>query len=722
MKSLLLSILFTFLLSINVFADTKKQDTFVETEEIIYDKNTGIFTSVGYTDIDYNENKLKTKTLEFDTNTNEIIAKGDIDVNNKDGKMTTEDMVINTKSENATIGKTDMSFGENSYVSSKSAEMITKDKIILHDVEYTACKEGLSGCGDSPTWKIGAKKIKHDTQDNSLTYSNALLYLFDVPIFYLPYLVSYTPQVKNKTGFLFPSFGTSSNLGYVAQVPFFVKINPYNDMTITPMFTSDKGTLFITEYRTNQDSFQSITNASFKSKYDDDEDKRWYLKTKNYFEINDVWRGIANIERASDNTYLRLYDFNSDPWLSSQIGIEGSYNRSYLTANTYFYQDLRNLPNGYTPKVLPIIDYRRVSEPNSHGGYWDLNLNTAHIIKDYKNAGVKDETNFRTSSIIKYIQPFKTSGGHLFDLTLGARGDLYVLDDIHNTDDITGMAYYSGTKTRGEVSADLMWKYPLYRSYGNRTEILQPVVQFITSNKQSGDPEIPNMDSKYMELEVENLFSSDRFSGYDVFESGTRVNYGLNFIQHYDNNQKLSLFIGQNFNIDVPDDIYLENSGLKNDRGLSDIVADISYSPSDFFKLQYKTRMSNNNFRIHRNDVNLYIGPKALNLTVNYVYLRNMFIEDDLPVRKDEINAYLSSQLTNNWRIFAGNRYDLYENRDINIIGGVVYENDCFKFGLNVINEFTRDKDYVGDKAVYFSLTFKTLGTVSSSFGLGPAG
>ncbi|MDE6224208.1 MAG: hypothetical protein K2M23_01890, partial [Alphaproteobacteria bacterium] len=180
------------------------------------------------------------------------------------------------------------------------------------------------------------------------------------------------------------------------------------------------------------------------------------------------------------------------------------------------------------------------------------------------------------------------------------------------------------------------------------------------------------------------------------------------------------LFIGQNYNIDVPDDIYLENSGLKNDSGLSDIVADISYSPSSFFKLQYKTRMSNSNFRIHRNDVNLYIGPRALNLTVNYVYLRNMFIEDDLPVRKDEINAYLSSQLTNNWRIFAGNRYDLYQNRDINIIGGVVYENDCFRFALNVINEFTRDRDYVGDKAVYFSLTFKTLGTISSSFGLGP--
>ena len=222
-----------------------------------------------------------------------------------------------------------------------------------------------------------------------------------------------------------------------------------------------------------------------------------------------------------------------------------------------------------------------------------------------------------------------------------------------------------------------------------------------------------------MELEVENLFSDDRFSGYDIFESGTRVNYGLNFVQNYDNNQNVSFFIGQNFNIDVPDDIYLENSGLKNSSGASDIVANLSYSPSPFLRLQYKTRMNNTDFKINRNDVNLYVGSRALNLTVNYVYLRNMYIEDELSVRKDEINTYLSSQLTNKWRVFVGNRYDLYQNRDINILGGIVYENDCFKFALNVINEFTRDRDYVGDKAVYFSLSFKTLGTVSSSFGLG---
>ncbi len=713
----IISLIVMTLFATSVYANESK-DTYFEAEEVIYNKNTGVFTSIGYTDIEYDKAKLKTKTLEFDTNKNEIVAKGSINVSNPGGIMNTENLIINTKEKNATIGKTNVSFGENSYASSKTAEMIDQNKTILHKVEYTACKEGLEGCGEKPTWKIGANSITHDKRDSSLSYHHAILYLFDFPVFYLPYLQTYTPDVKNKTGLLFPTFGSSSNLGYIGQFPIFIKINPYNDMTISPMFTSKKGTLFLGEYRTNQDFLQSKTNFSFKIRTDD-EDSRWYIGTKNYFEINDIWRGIANIERTSDDTYLRLYDFNSDPWLSSQIGVEASLNRSYFTANTYFYQDLRNLADSYTPTVLPMIDYRRVSEPNSIGGYWDLNINSAYIMKDYTDHLLPTEKNFRTSSIIKYTQPFKTDSGHLFDFSIFGRGDLYILDDIQNKDDIGNTNYYSGNKARGDISADLIWKYPLYRSYENRTEILQPTIQIITSKKQDATPEIPNMDSKYMELEVENLFSTDRFSGYDIFESGTRLNYGLQFIQNYNNNQKVSFFIGQNYNIDVPDNIYLDNSGLKNIKGLSDIVASVSYSPSSFFNLQYKTRLSNNDYRVNRNDVNLFIGSPALNLMVNYVYLRNMFIEDDIAVRKDEINTYLSSQLTRNWRAFVGNRYDLYQNRDINIIGGIAYENDCFRFGLNFVNEFTRDRDYIGDKSIYFTFTFKTLGTISSNFGVG---
>jgi lipopolysaccharide assembly outer membrane protein LptD (OstA) len=65
--------------------------------------------------------------------------------------------------------------------------MVGKEKIILRDVEYTACKEGLRDCGETPTWKIAASRITNYVDDDSLVYRNAVLYRWDVPVFWLPF-------------------------------------------------------------------------------------------------------------------------------------------------------------------------------------------------------------------------------------------------------------------------------------------------------------------------------------------------------------------------------------------------------------------------------------------------------------------------------------------------------------------------------------------------------
>ena len=104
----IISLIVMTLFATSVYANESK-DTYFEAEEVIYNKNTGVFTSIGYTDIEYDKAKLKTKTLEFDTNKNEIVAKGSINVSNPGGIMNTENLIIKKKKKNATIGKTNVS-------------------------------------------------------------------------------------------------------------------------------------------------------------------------------------------------------------------------------------------------------------------------------------------------------------------------------------------------------------------------------------------------------------------------------------------------------------------------------------------------------------------------------------------------------------------------------------------------------------------------------------
>ena len=701
-------------------AEEKKPTTF-ETDYAVYDRNTGMFTTVGDVNVDYKDNKLKTDRIEYDTKSSELKASGRVDIVNSDATMDTSNVSFNTKGDVGSTGEINVKFGQNSYAKAESSQMESENTVVLNDVEYTACKEGLNDCQDPPTWKIGANRIVHNTETGSLFYTNALLYMWDYPVFYLPFLQNYTPNIKNKSGLLIPKFGTSSIMGRMLQLPVFIKINDYNDMTLTPIFTSKNGMFWGAEYRTNQYFFTSVNTGSFKPK-DDDENNRWYFKTENYFEIDDVWRGKLEVARASDDTYLRQYLSDYSSWLTSQLELEGASNRSYLTADFYLYQDFRDLDNLYEPKVLPIVNYRRVGEPNRYGGYFDLNINTANVILDYEDTDVRDERSFRTSGVLRYNQPFITSGGHWLEWGAQVRGDVFVLKDISVDDtDTYPDGYYTGSKGRANVSTDLTWKYPLYRSYDNRTEVIEPVVQVVASPKRSSSSVIPNFDSSYLELSADNLIDTDRFAGYDVYETGTRVNYGMQFIQNYKNDQKLSFFLGQNYNVDVPDDIYLANSGLKNKSGFSDFVASITYTPMQYFTLKYKTRLDSSDFDANRHDVYINAGPKAFNVSVNYVYMKDMYIEDEESVRKNEIYGAISSQLTRKWRVFAGERYDIYNSHVLSLNAGVEYENDCFKFNVNLVKNNSRDRDYVGPKVIYFTLTFRTLGSVSSSFGISSA-
>ena len=72
-----------------------------------------------------------------------------------------------------------------------------------------------------PPWEIQAKKIEHDNAKKTVYYNNAVLKIYDFPIFYFPRLSHPDPTVDRRSGFLVPSFTNSSNIGFGVDVPFF---------------------------------------------------------------------------------------------------------------------------------------------------------------------------------------------------------------------------------------------------------------------------------------------------------------------------------------------------------------------------------------------------------------------------------------------------------------------------------------------------------------------
>ena len=116
----------------------------------------------------------------------------------------------------------------------------------------TLTKGSYSPCdiceGKEALWTIHADKVEKDDEEQIYRYYDAWIDFKGVPILYTPYFSHADPKIKRKTGFLFPGFGTDSELGFEVTTPFFWAIDENQNFTFTPRFMTKEGVLIQGKY------------------------------------------------------------------------------------------------------------------------------------------------------------------------------------------------------------------------------------------------------------------------------------------------------------------------------------------------------------------------------------------------------------------------------------------------------------------------------------------
>src|SRR5947209_17843658 len=102
---------------------------------------------------------------------------------------------------------------------------------------------------------------------------------------------------------------------------------------------------------------------------------------------------------------------------------------------------------------------------------------------------------------------------------------------------------------------------------------------------ESDAGKIPNEDAQSLVYDTSNLFSVDKFSGYDRVEGGGRANAGVQATTQFDRGGAVKVLFGQSYQLfgmnsyAVQDSINTGvDSGLQKPR--SDYVASVAYSPN----------------------------------------------------------------------------------------------------------------------------------------------
>nr|WP_133131159.1 LPS assembly protein LptD [Legionella yabuuchiae] len=435
-------------------------------------------------------------------------------------------------------------------------ERFPNQDYLLQQATYSTCPP------ENRSWQISAGSITLDHSEARGVARDAYLRIHDWPVLYSPYL-SFPTSKERKSGFLQPAIGYTNVGGFDLGLPYYLNIAPNYDATITPHLYTRRGIMMGGDFRAlTRNSYMTI-GGNFLP--DDRAFNRFITENQNQYpsligQSNNRWAVLlddrtsltrnltlgVNFEQVSDDYYLQDFStnlavttqsqllrqanmtYNSDHWLVNglvqsyqtlhpinQSEISDIYQRlPQFTANGIY----NDLPWNSTFNLMAEFDnYRWPGADLAHPQGPRLHINPILSIANYKpwgyltpsvqfvenNYSVKYRTDPTSQSFNRFIPRYNVDGGLFFDRSMAFMGQRF-------TQTLEPRLYY------------------LYVPYHDQTAI-------------------PVYDSAYMIFNHDQLFRTNRFSGFDRIGDANQIAYSLTtrLLSDETGGEKASFAIGQ---------------------------------------------------------------------------------------------------------------------------------------------------------------------------------
>ena len=413
--------------------------------------------------------------------------------------------------------------------------------------------------GQTPLWQIRAKRIVHDSAEKQIYFDQAQLRLLDVPVFFFPYLRLPDPSLKRATGFLVPELTTSTTLGTAIRTPYFIKLDDHRDITLLPMVSSRTNTLGLRYRHAYRTGIIELEGAYSRDMLLASQDRGYLFGTAN-FALDTGYALKGQLQSTSDPAYLFEYDVKEIDRLENKITLEHSQSDHNIELRFSNYHSLRDSESNATqPTLVTEAIAQQRSYPNGLGGVLDLEASLLTSFRssispvDGPDSGdeVDGYDTLRLSSLAKYRSDWVLPKGLVVDFATELEASQYVVRQHQNIAPLN-------TRISGSGALGLRW--PLAQRFASgAVQRLEPRMQLagVVSNS---DP-IPNQDSTQVEFDEGNLFRFNRAPGFDLIETGTRVNIGLTGGIDYPNQTQIGWEIGRIYRTDSANS-FTKTSGL----------------------------------------------------------------------------------------------------------------------------------------------------------------
>lgn len=682
--------------------EAMQEDIFMSADELAYDQKNDIVVARGNVELVQNKRVLHAKRIYYYQTQGVVKASGDIVLLQEDGNVLfADDIVLDQQLSKGVVRTFRARLKDNSAFAAAEARRINEQRTVLTNAVYSPCKICRDDPDDEPLWQLKADEITIDEGKQRVSYNNPRFELWGNTVLYAPYFSHPTPGADRTSGFLTPEYNQSSNLGASVRAPYYFNIAPNQDATITPWLTSEEGPVLLGEYRklTEDGQFSFRGSATYPEARDnttgqmtDGREFRGHIFADGQSRINDEWQWGFNINRASDDTYLRRYDFGNFETLLSRGYAEQVDGRNHMMLEGLTFQRLDQVSDqDRDPFVIPSLHVHRETDPLAFQGRVTFDANALALGRQ------EGEQYRRVSASTSYRVPYVTEGGHIFAADIGVRGDAYDQEDLT----LRSGQQAEGVEQRVIPHAALSWRYPLMKQVSRARLTVEPMVKMVATTTGNNTASIANEDSQVPELSELNLFENNRFAGLDQVEEGTRLIAGVNMQATLSGGDVLSAMVGQEVQLNGENPFPVSDDPGSD---ASDIVGRVGYNGSDTsLDARYRADATASTLRRAELRASHHFGRG--NISTDYILINDDERLDD----REDITASLGVQPWPGLNLRSYGRRDLLNENMITAGVGATYHYDCITLFTDFSRNFTRDRDLEPDTSLTVGLALKNL-------------
>lgn len=692
-----------------------------------YDETGEIVQARGAVEIEQEGRILRADHVRYDVRSDKVQANGHVSLTDISGDVHRADKAVFTNQlKDGEARNISSTLNDGASFFADSGQRFEGKRFVMEDAVYTACKlctNKKTGQRKDPAWQIKAENVEHDQESRQISYDDATFEVYGFPVMYLPYFSHADGSIDRQSGFLAPSGGYKSDLGVYADTRYYWDIAPDQDATLGVMAFTQSNPLAHMQWRKRWEnaSLQLDGGVTYSERTDSesgverlqDEETRGHVLATGLWNINELWRAGTDVQWASDEQYMRQYDFIDEDVLTSDLYVERFEGRNYIEGHLTTFQDVRVRENQEDqPEVAPEIAFNFQGDPGAVplvGGSWFIDSSYLGLRRDGDDEQDMDRLSFAGG----WKRHLLSDTGLVTDVRLSAQQDVYHVRDLTSATAGSGLST-EASEVRFTPQAHIVTRYPLAKPLRAGGHILvEPLAALTAAPNIDVTDNIPNEDSQDVQIDAHNLFNADRFPGIDRVEDQSRVTYGLRTGWYKDAKNELRLFTGQSYRFDGDDNPFPDGSGLSQQS--SDVVGEIATRIDGRYDMSYRYQLDSRHLNSQRHEVDASADLGRFSLSTQYLFAKALE-GTDYNESREQLKGAAGYYWTPKWRQRVGFTQDLGEDPGLReAYTAIDYFGQCVSWSLIGERNLTDDSSGDSDVEIMFRIGLRSLGEFQES-------